>query len=139
MSGLVFRVPLPATRSHIHPTLQNQNGGEAIHDLAATFDGHLRIPENAVGLGRGKAFVAQMDGQLEFLVKLFGEELHFVGLYSLGAAHTQRISHDDFGHVVFADDLLELPKIQALVLPAHGGEPLGGDSEQVRNRHADGL
>ena len=46
----------------IEKALQNQHGGDLVDDLAVTGEGTSRGVKMAVGFGRGKALVPEVDG-----------------------------------------------------------------------------
>ena len=80
-----------------------------------------------------------MDGQAKAAADFFRESLHLLGLYSFSAIHTQGQADHDLGHPVVADDLLQLRKIESLVLPVKRFQSLCGNAELVGNGQPDPL
>lgn len=80
-----------------------------------------------------------MHGQSEAFTQLLCKLLHFLGLGSGGAAHPQRITDHDFRHLVLPDNGFQLAKVEPLVLAPDGVQPLGGNTQRIRNRQADGF
>jgi len=125
--------------SRIHPALQNQNCSHLVDNFASPFDRHFSFSQQTVGLGRAQSFVPKMHGQREALAQFLGETLHLLCLDTFGSIHLQGIAHHDLGNLVIADYLLELPEVQAFVLPLNGFESLCGNAKQVRNRYPNPL
>ena len=80
-----------------------------------------------------------MDGQAEAAADFFREGLHLLGLDPFAAGHAEGQADYDFGHAVLANDLLQLGKIEALVLPVEGFQSLRRDAQRVGNGEADPL
>jgi hypothetical protein len=80
-----------------------------------------------------------MDGQAKAAADFFRESLHLLGLYSFSPTHTQGEAEYDLGHTVLADDLLQLGKIESLVLSVKRCQPLCGNAELVGNGQPDPL
>jgi hypothetical protein len=78
-----------------------------------------------------------MDGQAKAAADFFREGLHLLGLDPFAAGHAEGQADHDLGYAVLADDLLELGKINALVLPVERFQSLGGNAQWVRNGEAD--
>lgn len=78
-----------------------------------------------------------MDGQAKAAADFFREGLHLLGLNPFAASHAEGQADHDLGHLVLADDLLQLGKITALILPVERFQSLGGNAKWVGNGEAD--
>ncbi len=67
--------------------LQDENGRDLIDDGFAPQDGVPGGIEVAMGLGGGKAFVPEVDGELELGAEQFGKGLGLDGLRAEVAGH----------------------------------------------------
>jgi hypothetical protein len=117
--------------------LQDQDCGHAVDGFGAFFDGEIGFAQKAVGLGRGKALVPQVNGQAESLSEVLREEQHFVGLRAFGATHAQREPDDDFAHRILANHLFEGCEIGSFISALEGVQTLRGDAQGVRDGDAD--
>ena len=78
-----------------------------------------------------------MNWELELLAKVLGEELNFLRLCTFLTGHAKGQSDNDFLHVVFANQFVEVVEIVFAILSVQGIEPLRGDSERVGNGNSD--
>ncbi len=78
-----------------------------------------------------------MDGQAKAAADFFREGLHLFGLAPFAPGHAQRQADHDLGYAVLADDLLQLRKIKAFILPVEGFQPLRRDAQRIGNGEAD--
>jgi hypothetical protein len=121
----------------IHPVLQDQDGGHLVDDFATALDGHIGLPQQAVGLGGGEALVPKMDGEVEVTAQVFGEGLHFFCAGAFGSAHAEGVSDDDFGDAELVDNFGKSLKIGAFIAAVEGFDALGGDAERVGDGESD--
>ena len=120
-----------------HPTLQNQYRRHFIHRLPAFLHREVSLAQQPVGLGRGEAFVPEMNRDAKVLAQFLSEDLHFVGLIPLRAAHAQRQPYHNLLHVILTDYALKMSEVMPLVLALERLQPLRGYPEWVRNRDSD--
>ncbi len=80
-----------------------------------------------------------MDRQAKAAADFFREGLHLLGLYSFTAGHAEGQADYDLGHPVLPNDLLQLGKIEALVLPVEGFQSLRRNAQRVGNGEPDPL
>jgi hypothetical protein len=120
----------------VEERLQNQDSSQPVHNLTAALDTHLAFTQHPIGLRRAESFVPQMHRHLEPLVQFLREQRSLLSLSTDGAAHVQRIANYDFPDLITADDVGQMLKIGALVLPTPRLQPLRGDAEGVGNRQA---
>lgn len=121
----------------LHPSLKDQDCGHTVDSLAPLLDGKIGLPQEAVGLGRGQAFIPKMDWKLEMFAEIVGKSLNLLGLDAFRTAHAKRQANYDFFDAVVADDAMKKGKIVFLVLAVEGVQTLRGDAERVRDGHPD--
>jgi hypothetical protein len=80
-----------------------------------------------------------VDGQAKAAADFFREGLHLLGLHAFAAGHAEGQADYDLGYAVFADDLLQLGEVDALVLPVERFQSLCRDAQRVGNGEADSL
>jgi hypothetical protein len=78
-----------------------------------------------------------VDGQAKAAADFFREGLHFFGLDPFAPGHAERQADHDLGYAVLADDLLQMGKIKAFILPLEGFQPLRRDAQGIGNGEAD--
>ena len=80
-----------------------------------------------------------MDWQAKAAADFFGEGLHLLGLGPFAAGHAQGQADYDLGHLILADDPLQLGEIQSFVLPLQGIQSLRRDTQRVGDGKPDPL
>lgn len=70
----------------IEEGLQNQRGGNLIHDLAMLLAGVAGLIKNLVGLAGGEAFIPKMNGKAGQLAEFGGKGLRLESLWAWFAA-----------------------------------------------------
>lgn len=78
-----------------------------------------------------------MDGQRERLLELSSKAGHLLCLRAGCAAHTQRITHDDFLYFILAQQLAQFLKVVAPIAPMKGSNSLSGRSQGVGDGNSD--
>jgi len=120
-----------------HPSLQNEDGSHAVYSLTALFNRQVCFAKEAVGFGRGKAFVPEMDREFEVLSQVLGKCLNFLRLHTFYPAHTQWKPDDNFPDFVVANNPVQEREVILLVPAMESFQPLRGNAQWVRYRHAD--
>lgn len=94
--------------------------------------------EEAVSLERGEALVEEMERECGMLrMKGLGEGRGFGGLRAGGAVGVERVSDDECGDVVLADETSDRFEVSAQGCAMDGEEGLRGEAERIGDGEAD--
>lgn len=99
-------------------TLKDQHCSHLIYNSFVLAAGQARGVQMTVSLGRRKPFIPQVDRQSRLLMENFCKGLRLCGLRALVSGHIKRVSDNNGGAVVPADQALK----RFEVLPAIGAD-----------------
>src|SRR5581483_4094656 len=86
---------------------------------------------------RRQSLVPKVDRQFEVLAEILGEHLYLFCLDAFGAAHPEWESDNDFLHIIFTDEFVEIVQVVFLVLAMKSLETLGRNPERIGDRDPD--
>ena len=120
-----------------HPSLEDQDGGHAIHRLASFFNGKIGFAQQAVGFGRGEALVPQVDGEFEMLAQILGKSW----IFSAWAPSAPLIPRGRPTTISFtpycADHSVKVGEVVLLILPVQRIQTLSRHAQRVGNSNSD--
>ena len=94
-----------APEQPVQVRLEDDGGGRAVDDLPPRTPAGPRRAERSLGLDGGKAFVLELDGDRQEPAERLREALGQTGALPRFSRELQRVTEDDEGHVVLADQL----------------------------------
>jgi len=117
--------------------LQDQGGGDLVHEGSVGLPSVTSFVEDLVGLMRCKALVPKVDGHFRQVLQLGGEGLDLCGLRCGLAIWAERISDYNSGDCVAAAKTGQRTKVFSSIAAALQGKyRLGGETQFIGNSHA---
>jgi len=138
-AGRISGYELRGLAQMIQVTLQNEDGGQLIHHLAAAPAALVRLDQHPLGRSGGEAFIPENDLYPQGLAQGAGELHDFRGRGHRAAVQVPAPAYHNLLHGIIPADLKEAVQVR-LPIPADPNlQPLGRDPQRITHRQADAL
>jgi hypothetical protein len=120
-----------AVGNSVKVTLQDENGGNLVDNLAMFAAGAAGGVQMAMSFGGGQTLIPEVDGQAGLPSQNLRKGLSLYGLRAKVPGHVEGISNHDLGAGEPADDPLERFEVLAAVGPNQGEHRLRGQAHGI--------